>query len=143
MSELSVRLASAADDAACAEIFLAARKRAFHWLQPSQFALDDYARSTIDEEVWVATRGGSVEGFVSAYLPDGFLHHLFVHPRAQRCGVGSELLLTAERRLRRPASLKCLVQNSSARRFYEKHGWAETERGDDALGPYLVYVKRH
>jgi GNAT superfamily N-acetyltransferase len=140
-NESIVRLAVLADHDQCAEIFLAVRRKAFDWVEPERFALSDYEKSTVDEEIWAATRDGRLEGFVTMFLPDNFLHHLFVHPRAQRRGIGTELLAVADRRLGRPASLKCLEQNTLARRFYRMHGWVEGERGDDSLGSYIVCTK--
>lgn len=136
-----VRLAGPADHDRCAEIFLKARRKAFDWVEPARFALADYTKGTVDEEIWVAERDGWVEGFVAIFLPDNFLHHLFVHPRAQGGGIGTELLAVAHGRLGRPASLKCLEQNTLARRFYRKHGWVEGERGEDSLGSYVVCTK--
>jgi GNAT superfamily N-acetyltransferase len=127
----------------CARIFVDARRSAFTWADPRQFLLEDFEAETEDEEIWVAECDGRVLGFASLWLENGgnFLHHLFVDPPEHRRGIGSLLLERSMKRLGRPATLKCLEANTVARAFYVKHGWRVVERGDSALGPYLLYLK--
>jgi GNAT superfamily N-acetyltransferase len=141
--DIAIRLATAGDDEQCARIFLAARRAAFHWGDPSLMKLEDYARDTEGEEVWVAVHRTTVAGFAAIYLQDGhnFLHHMFIDPSLQRRGIGSRLLRHVLTRLGRPASLKCLVANTPARAFYAKRGWIESEGGDSPLGPYVLCTK--
>jgi GNAT superfamily N-acetyltransferase len=57
-------------------------------------------------------------------LIDGeYLDHLYVRPEAQRCGVGSALLHKARSLSPRRLALVTFQRNSSARAFYEKHGF--------------------
>lgn len=94
-------------------------------------------------EVLVAETGGRVVGFET--LGDEVLEHLYVHPAAQRQGLGTRLLLEAKER--RPTGLRLWVfqRNEGARRFYERHGFRclrladgeNEEREPDALYQWL------
>jgi GNAT superfamily N-acetyltransferase len=120
---IMIRLARAGDDLRCAEIFLASRRAAFHWQPAAPFDLEDYRRSVEDEEVWVAEMGDLVVGFASIYHPASFIQNLFVDPDWQHHGIGTLLLERACAHLSRPARLRCLAANQSARAFYERNGW--------------------
>ncbi|MCB9859737.1 MAG: GNAT family N-acetyltransferase [Phycisphaeraceae bacterium] len=125
-----------------AELFLDARRAAFHWFDPESFQLADFASQTIDERIWVAEdEHGRLVGFLSLYEPESFVHHLFVAPDIQRRGIGRKLLEVANRSARRPMSLKVLEQNVDARMFYTSLGWTTTGHGADELGPYLVFTQ--
>ena len=67
------------------------------------------------------------------------MHHLFVDPTSQGRGIGSCLLeyvstLAAGHTL----SLKCQTENRAAIRFYERHGFQQTNsRGSDNFGEWV------
>jgi GNAT superfamily N-acetyltransferase len=79
-------------------------------------------------EVWVADGPRGVVGF--AAIHDDSLGHLYVHPGAQRQGVGTALLAVVKRE--RPAGflLWTFQPNDGARRFYERHGLRAIAFGD-------------
>lgn len=134
-----IRRATDADPPALAEIFLAARVRAFHWVDPDSFGISDFAAKTEGETIYLAEDGdGCPVGFISVSQLESFVHHLYVDPRHQRQGIGSRLLRSLDAWLPRPYHLKCLVANHPARAFYRKHGWTEQGRGSDELGEYLL-----
>jgi ribosomal protein S18 acetylase RimI-like enzyme len=81
----------------------------------------------------VAEVDGKVVGFVAVGPThdeegDGELYAIYVHPRHWTTGVGRELMLAGEERLRelghREAHLWVLDDNPRARRFYEAAGWS-------------------
>ena len=74
----------------------------------------------VEQEVWVAEDAGRVVGF--AALAGDVLAHLYVHPEAQRRGVGGALLDHVKERRPGGFSLWVFQANASARRFYETHG---------------------
>ena len=74
----------------------------------------------------VAVDGGTAVGFIA--MRSGLVDQLFVHPDAQRRGVGSTLLDFAIRRGIRPVTLHVFEKNASARRFYERSGFREADR---------------
>lgn len=135
MHTLIVRPASAADHAALAHLYLASRRHAFHWLPADACALADFEAATAGEEILVAERAGEPLGFASVWLPDSFLHHLFVAPGHLRQGIGRALLDACATLPGGCTTLKCLVRNAEALRFYAAQGWraeAEGGTGDDA-----------
>lgn len=88
------------------------------------------------EEIQVAEIGGELAGFVSVWVADRFIHHLYVLPRFQRQGVGSALLRACVAGYGLPLSLKCDLCNLRARRFYAHKGWVATETGTGDHGPW-------
>lgn len=79
-------------------------------------------------------RGGELVGFV-VVVPrdDGWqLDHLYVHPSAQREGVGSwvlEQVLTEADAAHMPVSVTAL-KHSDANRFYQRHGFELQAEGE-------------
>lgn len=135
MPALIIRPARAADRSALARLYLASRRHAFHWLPADACALADFEAATAGEEILVAERDGELLGFASVWLPDSFLHHLFVAPGHLRQGVGRALLDACATLPGGCTTLKCLVRNTAALRFYAAQGWraeAEGGAGDDA-----------
>ncbi len=113
------------DASACAEIFDLAGRQAFFWVPWPRMDQAAFTRVTCDEIVRVAVLGGAVMGFIGIYVPDKFIHHLYVHPKAQRIGLGNALLSDAEAFLGPGAHLKCQMRNLPARSFYRARGWTE------------------
>jgi ribosomal protein S18 acetylase RimI-like enzyme len=93
-------------------------------------------------EVWVAESAGAVVGL--AALSGDLLGHLYVHPYEQGRGVGSALLDVVKRE--RPAGFRLWVfqRNTSARRFYERHGCRLVEltdgSGNEEREPDALYA---
>ncbi len=134
-----LRPAREADLPALASLFLNARRESFHWCDPTIFHHGDFLIQTDGEIIHLAEDDeGTLLGFVSVWLPDSFVHHLYVAPGHQRQGIGSVLLRSLPSWLPLPHTLKCLSRNEGAIAFYEKHGWEEKDRGTDALGDYLL-----
>jgi GNAT superfamily N-acetyltransferase len=79
-------------------------------------------------EIWVAEVEGRVVGF--AALSGDLLGHLYVHPDAQRRGVGSALFDVVKRERPDGARLWVFQRNEDARRFYEGHGCRLVELTD-------------
>lgn len=80
----------------------------------------------------LALRSGEVIGTCWPYEPffGSSLHigMLYVHPEAQRCGVGSALLqsLKGWQDRARPFRVEVLRKNDNAISFYQKHGFSES-----------------
>ena len=90
---------------------------------------------------WVARQAGRVIGYL---LIDGEeLAHLYVHPEAQRRGVGSALMRKARSLSPRRIALVTFQRNANAQAFYEKHGFRVVRRteGENEEGePDVRYV---
>jgi len=120
------------------EIYLQARRETWTWLDPAQWQREEFDKVTQDETIWVAEQAGERLGFASVWVADNFLHHLFVHPKAQGQGVGSALLQLVQQEFTDMGSLKCLLENSAALTFYQRHGWHIEAQGDSPDGPYCL-----
>lgn len=138
-----IREASQADHSELEQIYLECRRSTFNWVDPKSFNLSDFKRDTEGEWILVAERAGKIIGFSSVWVQDNFLHHLYVHPKAQGKGVGRSLLDACFKgNLQRPARLKCVIKNLRACEFYEALGWTKesTTTTDAELGSYYTYV---
>jgi len=81
-------------------------------------------------------------GFVSIYLPENFIHHLFIAPQYQNLGVGTALLKHAEDIITATAYLKCLTANKAAIDFYQRHAWKINHAGHSEDGDYYLMSKQ-
>jgi len=81
-----------------------------------------------DHEVWVAEEEERVVGFVA--IAELMLGHLYVHPRYQGRGIGSQLLAKTKELRPQGFSLWTFPANESACRFYERHGLCPVEYTD-------------
>jgi ribosomal protein S18 acetylase RimI-like enzyme len=122
--EITVRPAVFKDADAIATIHWRARSEAMPWLAVVHSALEVrgwVARVLLKkEDVYVAIRGGKIVGFMA--VTPGWLNQLYVHPDAQRAGVGAILLGHAKRKLPDGFHFWVFQKNLAARSFYEKHG---------------------
>ena len=133
---MHIERASEDDWQEIAEIFLAARRTMTYLPQlHSDAETRLFIRRVVKRgAVWAAERGGEIVGFAALEPgpPDAWLHHLYVRPDMHNAGAGSLLLAKAKEELPRGFSLWTFQANLGARRFYERHGLAETRRTDGA-----------
>jgi putative acetyltransferase len=83
------------------------------------------------QTVWVAECDGAAVAY--AWLHEGFLRALYVHPSYQRRGTGTELLSKVKKIASGGFNLWVLEANEGAIRFYERHG-AKLVRMTDGSG---------
>jgi ribosomal protein S18 acetylase RimI-like enzyme len=103
----------------------------------------EFATLVEGEEIHVAVLEGTIAGFVSVWVADRFIHHLYVSPQYQSRGVGSALLEAGEAMYGHPLSLKCDTLNHQAQRFYRSKGWLPQETGVGENGPWeRLYAPR-
>ncbi len=121
-------------------LFLAGRQNTFSWLDTTQYTLLDFDRETQGEWILVALFHEKIIGFISVWLPDNFIHHLFVDAAYQHQHAGTALLNAAVQNMHFPVRLKCLKQNTAAVHFYRKKGFVEMETGIAAEGEYIVFA---
>lgn len=124
------------------ELYYNSRKVPFDWQDLSKFKVEDFDRDTLEEVVLVAEDDGTICGFISLYLPDNFIHCLFIAPESKRRGLGQKLLLEAKQRLELPMKLKCVSKNTQTLEFYKKAGWQQVNEVQEDE-PYwnLIYLK--
>lgn len=123
------------------QLFLSVRRDTFGWLDTSEYKLEDFSKQTFNEFILVARCDNIVVGFISLWLPDSFIHHLYVKNEYQSKGVGTALLQEIKNTIAHPIKLKCLKKNEIALDFYQRNGFEETgsEHGDDGEFSILQY----
>lgn len=143
--ELKVRRAEFRDVDAIATIHERSRREAMPWLAVARSALETrgyIARVLLKkQDVYVAIDAGKIVGY-AAWLGRE-LSHLYVHPSAQRRGVGTLLFAHARRAMPAGFTLWMFQRNVAARQFYEKQGCTlvrQTDgRGNEEREPDVEY----
>lgn len=120
-------------------LYLECRTKAFTWLDTQTFSLRDFANDTKEERIRVAVKDSRVIGFSSLWLPERFIHHLYISPDYLGQGVGSMLMqeLKVEHAKLR---LKCMVNNTSAIEFYRHHQFELSSTHHDNEVPYHLMI---
>ena len=140
---ITIRNASPEDKESLARIYLESRVAHFHWADRSVFSLGDFECDSQDEEIFVACEAsGQVTGFVSVWVPESFVHLLFVAPGHEGQGIGRKLLDHVAGCLPLPLRLKCVEANATALAFYHRLGWQAVSHGLDQQQRYLVLEKQ-
>ncbi|MBT1701193.1 GNAT family N-acetyltransferase [Fulvivirgaceae bacterium PWU4] len=121
------------------KLYLQVRQASFIWLDTSRFKLGAFDDDTKDELILVAKIGNKIVGFISAWIPDNFIHHLYVDNQYQHNGIGTKLLKEMVCRLQYPITLKCLKSNVSAIKFYERNQWHAKSEAVSEDGPYILF----
>ena len=139
MPVITVRPFEQEDELGCSRIMANAMSQAFYWTKVGGVDINYFRTITAEENLIVAELAGQIVGFASIYVPDNFLHHLYVEPEFQGKGAGTALLQEMHSIIGSDVALKCLVQNKTARGFYVANGWVEDSDigGRDELGEWL------
>jgi ribosomal protein S18 acetylase RimI-like enzyme len=120
-------------------LYLQVRQETFIWLDTTAFTLADFDEETTSESLLVARAGDAIAGFIAVWLPDHFIHHLYVGKAWQHKGIGARLLHAVTKRLPTPITLKCWQKNEAAISFYKKNGFVEKEKGTTEEGAYIIF----
>jgi GNAT superfamily N-acetyltransferase len=135
----AVRLGEPGDVESCVAIYQAAARIGFPWLPSASFVAEDIHAALLEEELWVAEDRSGIAGFVSIYLPERFVHNLYVDPARHRQGIGQALLGRALLRCGGHAELKCQEANRRAAQFYWNLGWRPVDWGWSDAGAWIRY----
>ncbi|MGI4728988.1 MAG: GNAT family N-acetyltransferase [Janthinobacterium lividum] len=119
-------------------IFLQTRLKTYTWLNTTYYKLTDFDDQAKDERILVAVFEGCVIGFISLWMEDNFIHHLYVDGKYQHQNAGSELLNAAIVLLKFPIRLKCLEKNVKAAEFYQRRGFCNCGTGLSEDGLYMI-----
>ncbi len=113
------------------------RRATFTWIDPARFYLEDFAKQSKGESVFVCEdHARRIAGFMAILEADAFIHMLYVRADCQGTGVGAALLQALPGWPRRRYRLKCLMKNKLARRFYERMGFVVVGIGTSSEGDY-------
>jgi len=126
----------------CAAIYERAWNSAFPATHRS-ITRKQFEAETEGETILVAEENDGVLGFASVWMPDSFLHHLYVDPRAQRRGIGTALLQHVKGLVTSGIDLKCQTQNVGALSFYSQQGFVDGgEQGEDEYGLWVRLTRQ-
>jgi ribosomal protein S18 acetylase RimI-like enzyme len=120
-------------------IFLKERQTTFSWVDTATFNLQDFDVETEAEYILIAISDNIVMGFISMWVEDNFIHHLYVDQKYHRKGIGTQLLKAALNKSDFPVTLKCLENNTLAVNFYKNKGFIEKEKGQSEQGTYILF----
>ncbi|KIA98658.1 GCN5 family acetyltransferase [Flavobacterium sp. KMS] len=121
------------------KIFLEERQTTFSWIDSATFHLYDFDTETEGEYILVAILDDITIGFISIWLPDNFIHHLYVDKKYHGKGIGTQLLKAALRKTNFPVTLKCLENNIQAVNFYKRKGFIEKGKGESKQGTFILF----
>ena len=121
------------------ELFLSERQRTFAEQDTSEFKLEDFDKQTQGEYILTAFLDDVPVGFISIWMPNSFIHHLYVAAPFQGKNIGTELVKAAVKKTKFPITLKCLETNTKAIEFYIKKGFTEKSRGYSGSGTYILF----
>ncbi|ETY72855.1 GNAT family N-acetyltransferase [Lactiplantibacillus fabifermentans] len=130
-AKIEITAATPADTQQLAEIYLVDRQQDFPWATDPQLA--DFEHDTKGEFVLVAWIDGQMAGFCSLYRLANFIHLLFVAPGYRHLKVGEHLLAEMRQYATEPMTLKCVMENEAALRFYAKVGFQIVKADRDAF----------
>ncbi|MGE7695728.1 N-acetyltransferase family protein [Lysinibacillus sp. NPDC094177] len=137
---MNIREANKLDYPELRKIYLESRRKNFHWAASEEMTLDDFDNDTIEEHIIVAEEDNRLLGFASLYLPDNFIHNLFINPNYFGKGIGGQLLNASIEKMNKPLRLKCVSENHKALKFYEKNGWKKViEEGEKEKYWVMIY----
>jgi ribosomal protein S18 acetylase RimI-like enzyme len=116
-----------------ARIHMTSRLAAMPYLPPqkrSHEQVTQWVRDVLLRQcrTWVAVRDGRIMGY--AALDGDLLEHLYLRPEVRRQGIGTLLLDEVRRHSPDGVSLHVFQQNTEARAFYGRHGFAVVDTSD-------------
>jgi GNAT superfamily N-acetyltransferase len=128
---MQIRKASPGDYRRLAELHVLARYDMAYLPHVHSFAsVENWMRETVlpMQHVWVAEVDGAAVAY--AWLHEGLLRALYVHPSYQRRGIGTALLSEVKKAASDGFHLWVFEANEGAIRFYERHGAKLVQKTD-------------
>ncbi len=140
MPEIIIRIASDDDTAELLDIFNNSRL-ALGCYPDASMSMADFSVLIAEEEIYVATdNNGEIMGFAGIWVPDNFIHHLYVLPDKQGQGTGTKLLNKCVETYGLPLTLKCDQINVAGHSFYEHYGFKAISTGEGDYGTWVEYA---
>ena len=127
------RQAKPADLPQIANFYINARRQAVGSIPPivgSDLSVSKWLerRLSSGDETWLAIINNELAGLLM--LEPGWIDQLYVRPDLTGQGIGKQLLELAKARMPLGLQLWTFQSNHRAQKFYERHGFIETERTD-------------
>lgn len=122
-------------------IYKEVRASTFTWLNQQVIDLASFDQDTAGEFIWVAKINAEIVGFISVWLEDSFIHHLYIKDSFQHKGIGTKLLNHIRETIKAEMTLKCLEKNKAALNFYLKNGWKPRAKGISDEGTFLLLYR--
>ncbi|GAX04446.1 GNAT family acetyltransferase [Secundilactobacillus pentosiphilus] len=119
---MKVRPMKPSDRQAVAAIYLRDRELYFPWVAKPNLA--DFDHDSSGEALFVAEVNGQIAGFASLIRVLDFIHLLFVAPEFRHQGVGHALIARMRQEAIGSLTLKCVINNEAALKFYAGEGFA-------------------
>ena len=92
--------------------------------------------------LYVADDNGVLAAMLALHLPDRYLNQLFVAPEYQGNSLGRRLLAFTRQQLPDEIWLRCVRENETAWRWYEREGFVfEKEQVDSMSGRVMKYYR--
>lgn len=101
-------------------------------------ARQDFEEDSKGELVLVARVDGEIAGFATLYRLANFVHLLFIAPAHRRQGVGTALIHALRQEATQALTLKCVMSNTNALKFYEREGFKTIRETRDEFPPYYT-----
>ena len=139
--KVKIRIYNEGDCKQLEDIFYTVRREEFFWVDREKLSPLDFQGTTEGEQIFVAEEDGKAVGFISVWVPDKFIHNLFVSQMFRKQGIGRALIERAMEEFGTPLSLKCMKENESALKFYRADGWKIKEEGMCEEGKYYLLQK--
>lgn len=131
-NDVALRRATSSDARAAAEVWLRSFAAALPTVPCAHTEADVhdwFARLLVPRyETWVADNDGSVVGLM--VLNGGEMKQLYLDPAWRGEGLGDQFMALAKQQRPDGLALWTFQVNTSAHRFYERHGFTEIERTD-------------
>ena len=130
---MKLRAYAPSDEAALMQMWHETRVHAYPYLPTEQAYtvadLTSYFREHIAPkyDIWLAESDAKIVGLLA--MEGSYLNLFYVHPSAQRAGVGAAMLAKAKELSPQAIELHTHQQNVSACAFYEKHGFRAARFG--------------
>ncbi|MGN6578110.1 MAG: GNAT family N-acetyltransferase [Nocardioides sp.] len=130
-----IRLAETDDAAAIAGIHMMSRSATMPYLPPQKRNHEQVTAWVSDVvlrqcRTWVAMLDAEIVGY--AALDGDTLEDLYLRPDVRRRGIGTLLLDEVRRHSPEGVSLRVFQENTDARAFYQRHGFAVLDTDDGA-----------
>lgn len=120
-------------------LYFHARKK-LPWIDQRFVSVNDFRKDTEGETIWVGEIQQDIVAFVSVWIQENFIHHLYLQPGFEGKGYGSQLLASCIEEIGLPARLKCNSKNERALSFYQRLGWKTESSGMGEDGEYQLMV---